>query len=159
MAKILGIDPGSQKTGYGLVKKNGSHCQILLNGFIKPKKDTTENKLKQIFNELQTIIEQHNPTILVLEKIFYSVNFNSSMVLAQVRGVIMLLCSLKNLKLVEYSPREIKQAITGNGNASKEQVLRALHLIYKTPLDLPLDVSDALATAICHTNHSVLKIK
>ena len=158
MLKIMGVDPGSQITGYGIIEKNAQKMTVLTNGsIIAAKIKSQEDRLAKIFTTLQTLIKTYKPDVIVVEKIFYALNVKTSLILAQVRGVILLSCSLEKVKLCEYSPREIKQAVTGKGSASKEQVVKMLHLLLKTPLDINLDESDALAAAVCYANQANLK--
>ena len=151
--KILGIDPGLIQTGFGLINiKNNNEIKLIDYGIIKPLlKDTLPKRLLTIFDDICEIIKIHKPQIFVIEDIFYGKNIKSALKLGQARGVAMVAAAAHNLPIHEYSARKVKQAITGNGNATKEQI----QFMVKTILNLqslpsPMDASDALAIAICH---------
>ena len=152
---ILGIDPGLINTGYGLIQITGSNnLQAIDFGTISPdKKEKLSYRLKTIYDDLSLIIKKYSPNILSIEEVFFGKNVKSALLLGHARGVSMLCASNNNIPVFEYSPRKIKQSITGNGNADKSQVkfmvTRELNL---KNLDFPDDASDALATALCHNN-------
>ena len=154
---IMGIDPGSLKTGYGLISKENSKLKFLCSGVITTKKNTSlTEKLGFIFENLNSLLKAHKPDILVVEKIFTSINKQSSLVLAHTRGVILLTSYLHKIEFYEYTPREIKQTISGKGNASKEQVLKMVEIYLKPDSVLSLDEADAIAVAICHAHKARL---
>lgn len=152
---ILGIDPGLINTGYGVIQITGSNnLQAIDFGTISPdKKEKLSYRLKTIYDDLSLIIKKYSPNILSIEEVFFGKNVKSALLLGHARGVSMLCASNNNIPVFEYSPRKIKQSITGNGNADKSQVkfmvTRELNL---KNLDFPDDASDALATALCHNN-------
>ncbi len=153
---ILGIDPGLNATGYGLIISQGNQLQLIAYGAITThKKQSIAERLKIIFEQIQQLIAQHQPDVLAIEDIFYHENVRTAIVMGQARGVCMLAAQLANLPIFEYAPKEIKMSVTGSGGASKQQiqamVQRLLHL-EKPPR--PLDASDALAVAICHHHRS-----
>lgn len=159
---VLGFDPGTNFTGYGVVKKNGSSYIHIANGFIHPEKGDEkkfEEKLKFFFDEVTSLIEKFSPDAVSLEEIFSGINIKSAFKLAHLRGIIMLAVAKKNIRLFEYSPREIKLAVTGRGNASKEQVKHMVKILLNLgSSDFVLhsrDSSDALAAAICHINNDI----
>ena len=130
---IMGIDPGSLKTGYGLISKEHAKLKFLGSGVIAPKKNISlAEKLEFIFKKMDSLLEIHKPDTLVMEKIFTSVNMQSALILAHVSGVILLSSQLHKIKYFEYTPKEIKQAVSGQGNASKNQVLK---MVKKTLLE------------------------
>ncbi len=158
---ILGIDPGLNATGYGLVISQGNQLQVLTYGAITTHKNQLiAERLRIIFEAIQQLIGQHQPDVLAIEDIFYHENVRTAIVMGQARGVCMLAAQLANLPIFEYAPREIKMSVTGHGGASKQQiqamVQRLLHL-EKPPR--PLDASDALAVAICHHHRARFQAK
>ena len=150
--KILGIDPGLVQTGFGVISVKGSNFSLVDYGIIKPdSKADLSNRLLTIHQDITSIIDNYFPNIVVIEDIFYGKNIKSALKLGQARGVAMVAAAAHNLPIHEYSARKVKQAITGNGNATKEQI----QFMVKTILNLqslpsPMDASDALAIAICH---------
>ena len=152
---VLGIDPGSSTTGYGIIKsENNSDLQCLDFGCIRlSSKKEFNMRLKEIYDGIESLVEQQNPEYIALEDIFYSRNVKSAMQLGQARGAAVLAALNKNRKVASYSPREVKQSLTGNGGASKEQVQKMVQVILRLDQDkLPLDATDALAIAVCHIN-------
>ena len=151
--KILGIDPGLIQTGFGLINiKNNNEIKLIDYGIIKPLlKDTLPKRLLTIFYDICEIIKIHKPQIFVIEDIFYGKNVKSAMRLGQARGAAMVAAASNEIPIYEYSARKVKQSMTGNGNAHKEQV----QFMVKARLGMdimpePIDASDALAVALCH---------
>ncbi len=150
---ILGIDPGSQKTGFGLVKKSGNRLTHVENGtfYLKDHKRYSD-KLAALHQELSAIIAAFKPEALVVENIFFHKNPKSMQKLAEVRGAVILSGAIAGLTIFEFSPREVKKAVTGYGNASKDQMqLMVKRLLCLSDL-AEENASDALALAICHAN-------
>lgn len=148
---ILGIDPGSAVTGYGLVEKVGRNLVYRASGIIST--STGKNfpeRLLIIHLALKEIIRLHRPEAIALEDIFYARNVQSALKLGHVRGVIILTAMQEGLKVFEYAPASIKQALTGYGRAEKIQIQRMVMTLLKIEAPVALDASDALATAICH---------
>ena len=156
--RILGIDPGLTKTGFGIIDINNENLKLVDYGIIKPKnKDKLEKRLLTIFEDILEIINKYNPTIICIEEVFYGKNFKSALLLGQARGAAMVSAAAKNLNIFEYSAKKIKQSVTGNGNANKEQVKFMVNSILNIKnSNIPLDASDALAIALCH--HQQFKI-
>jgi crossover junction endodeoxyribonuclease RuvC len=153
--RILGIDPGSHVTGYGIIEKKGNYLQHVLHGEIKPKKDSPLSAtLIVVYQQLSAVISQTTPQAIALENIFYGKNVRSLIKQAQVRGVVIFAGADKGLDVFEYSPLEIKKAVVGYGRAEKRQVQVMVKAILKLPELPPADAADALATAICHANFS-----
>lgn len=153
--RILGIDPGSHVTGYGIIEKKGNYLQHVLHGEIKPKKDSPlSTTLIFVYQQLSAVISQIAPQAIALENIFYGKNVRSLIKQAQVRGVVIFAGADKGLDVFEYSPLEIKKAVVGYGRAEKRQVQVMVKAILKLPELPPADAADALATAICHANFS-----
>lgn len=152
---ILGIDPGTTVMGYGLILTEGKKYKILQYGVIHLKKyETHELKLKKIFERITGIIEEFAPDSVALEAPFYGANVQSMLKLGRAQGVAMAAALSKEIPITEYSPKKVKQSVTGNGNASKEQVAAMLQtLLGIAELPKLLDATDALAVALCHHFH------
>lgn len=149
---ILGVDPGSSVTGYGVIRTFKGESSLIDFGAIKSDAHhTQEGKLKRIYDGLSRIIRTSNPDEFAIEEAFYSKNAKTAMVMGQVRGVAILAAAQVKIPVAEYSPREIKQSIVGSGNASKSQVQFMVKnlLRLKEPPE-PEDAADALAVALCH---------
>ena len=154
--KILGVDPGTNLLGYAILEVDGKSTKLITMGVLRLKsyKEHT-TKLKEIFLQLQEIIETYLPTQLSIEAPFYGKNVQSMLKLGRAQGVAMAAGITMGLDIIEYSPKKIKQSVTGNGNASKEQVAGMLESIMKIKItDTTLDATDALAAALCHFNQS-----
>ena len=151
---VLGVDPGTLVTGYGVVETKNKNIVLLSCGAIRNTSDTLmPNRLQLIFDTLCNVMERFHPDEFALETAFYGKNAQSALKLGHARGVAMLAGVTHNLETHEYSPREVKKAIVGNGTASKEQVqymIQSLLLLKEAPK--PFDVTDALAVAICHVH-------
>ena len=152
----MGIDPGSRITGYGVVLKGrGGSLTEVCHGIIRLTPGATlANKLLEISEGLNAIIEEHKPDAVAIEDIFFAKNVRSAIVLGHARGVSMLSAASFGLDVFEYAPMKIKQAVTGYGNASKDQVQRMVKALLKSQEEATPDAADALATAICHINHA-----
>lgn len=151
--RILGIDPGSHVTGYGIIEKEGNHLRHVLHGEIKAKKDSLlSTMLISIYQQLSVVITDNEPQAISLENIFYGKNVRSLIKQAQVRGVVIFAGADKGISVFEYSPLEVKKAVVGYGRAEKRQVQIMVKAILKLPALPPADAADALATAICHAN-------
>ena len=150
--RILGIDPGTNLLGYAILEVHGRQLAPKELGVVRMTHlKTHQEKLKMIFNRLQTIIDVHAPTCMAVEAPFFGKNVQAMLKLGRAQGVAIAAGMTKNLEVTEYAPRKIKQSVTGKGNASKEQVQAMLEQILKFPLhDHYLDATDALATALCH---------
>ncbi|MDO8965940.1 crossover junction endodeoxyribonuclease RuvC [Algoriphagus sp.] len=152
---ILGIDPGTNVMGYALVTTEGKKYKILQYGVIHLKKyETHELKLKKIFERVTGIIDEFLPDTMALEAPFYGANVQSMLKLGRAQGVAMAAALAREIPITEYSPKKVKQSVTGNGNASKEQVAAMLQTLFNlTELPKMLDATDALAVALCHHFH------
>jgi crossover junction endodeoxyribonuclease RuvC len=150
--RVLGIDCGSRVTGYGVIDSNGADCIYICCGAIRSKSsDPLADRLKSIYNGIVQIIRELEPQAAAFESLFYATNVQSALKLGHVRGVSMFAAAEANLPIYEYSPLEVKSAVTGYGRAEKPQVqqmVRALLKLNAPPQ--PYDASDALAVAICH---------
>lgn len=149
---ILGIDPGTQVMGYALIEVTGSKVQLVQYGVIHLKSYSNHAiKLKKIFDRMIQLIDEYLPDELAIESPFYGTNVQSMLKLGRAQGVAIAAALSRDIPYVEYAPKKIKQSITGNGNASKEQVASMLMQILKIQ-DAPklLDATDALGVALCH---------
>ncbi len=148
---VLGVDPGSRITGYGVVCHSGGSFAALVSGVIRlNSRSTHAERIGQIYRELEGIIADFRPARLALETAFLSQNVQSALKLGQVRGAVIALAMNSELVLHEYAPREVKLAVTGKGAASKEQVaFMVARLLALTPVPEPFDVTDALGIALC----------
>src|SRR5690606_25187007 len=149
---ILGIDPGTAVMGYGVIREKGKQLSLLSMGVVKLEHlDDHSLKLQRIFQKTSALIEEYLPDCVALESPFYGKNIQVVLKLGRAQGVAMAAALDKNIPIVEYSPRKIKQAVTGNGNASKEQVAAMLKNVFKYE-ESPqfLDATDGLAVAVCH---------
>ncbi|MBW2631502.1 MAG: crossover junction endodeoxyribonuclease RuvC [Deltaproteobacteria bacterium] len=152
---ILGIDPGTKTTGYGVVEKGERSILNIAYGEIRMRRgESLSACLKKIYDQLIEIITEYAPDVIALEDIFYGKNVKSLIKLGQARGVVILAASHSNIPLYEYTPLEVKKAVVGYGRAEKMQVQHMVRVILSLQEAPPLDASDALAIAICHSNFS-----
>lgn len=149
---ILGVDPGSLVTGYGLVKYTNLKIQPITWGIISCEMSTNfQLRLKKIYESILGIIKSYQPAEMAVESLVYVQNIQTALKLGHARGVILLAAVNSNIPIAEYSPRAIKQALTGNGAASKQQVKRMVMQLLGLKQNLTsYDISDSLAIAICH---------
>ncbi len=154
--KIFGIDPGSQRTGYGCIERSGSrHHLVICGSLAAPAHATFAEKLQVIHAGLSALIARHHPECIAVEDIFYARNVRAALKLGHARGVALLAASEAGVPIFEYSPAEIKRAVVGYGRAEKPQVQEMIRLLLgleRAPS--PHDVADALAVAICHLHAS-----
>jgi crossover junction endodeoxyribonuclease RuvC len=149
---ILGLDPGSLHTGYGLIEKRGSQLKVVVAGrFSSPRDGALPQRLAYLSGCLEELLALHTPELAVLESPFHGMNSRSLIVLAQARGALLAALGRRNIETQEVTPAQVKLAVTGNGRATKEQVARMVGLLI--PLDpalrLAADATDALAIALC----------
>ena len=150
--RLLGVDPGTNVLGYGIIEVEHRTIRLVNLGVLTMHHlEGQPDKLKKIFEELQRIILHFKPFEMAIEAPFYSKNIQSMLKLGRAQGVAMAAAITNGVSITEYSPKKIKQSVTGNGNASKEQVAAMLETILRTKLEETyLDATDALATAVCH---------
>ena len=150
--RILGVDCGSVKTGYGVIDSDGREHRLVAAGAIKVKSSLPlATRVCEIARELRTLIERHAPQAAAVEAVFYSINVKSALNLAHVRGVVLLAISEAGLELGEYSPLEVKTSVVGYGRAEKHQVQMMIHSLLRPESEIRSeDACDALAVAICH---------
>ena len=158
--RVLGIDCGTERTGYGVIASDGREHRLVAAGVIRTRTDSPfQERLLEIARGLRDVIREHQPEAVAVEQVFHAANTKTALKLAHVRGVALLAAAEAGLELGEYSPLEIKSSVVGYGRAEKSQVRMMVGSLLH--LDQPLtseDASDALAAAICHaTKQSVLK--
>lgn len=148
---ILGLDPGSLHTGYGLVERQGSSLRAVEAGRLSsPKSLALPDRLAHLYSGLGGLLDRCRPDLAALETPFHGMNSRSLIVLAEARGVLLAVLAGRGLEIREYSPAEVKSAVTGNGRADKEQVARMVRLLLAAKGDgWPSDATDALALALC----------
>ena len=153
---ILGIDPGTRFLGYGLIRINRDKVTVLQYGVLNLTKYTTQgDKFLKIHQRILGILEEFLPDEIAIESPFFGKNIQSMLKLGRVQGMVMSLAFSKSIPITEYEPKKIKQSVTGNGNASKEQVAKMVEIIGSIKLDAKLfDATDALGIAICHHFHN-----
>ena len=150
---ILGIDPGTMVMGYGVVREQGKKLELITMGVINLKKlENQALKLKKIFERVLEIVNTYHPDELAIEAPFFGKNVQSMLKLGRAQGVAMAAALYRDIPIFEYSPKTIKQTITGNGNASKEQVAKMVHFVLKSEENPEFfDATDAVAAAVCHS--------
>ena len=155
--RIIGIDPGSRCTGYGVIDSDGFRHEYITSGFIKVTGEELPERLGMIFTEVSAIVEKWQPQTMGIEKVFVSKNVDSALKLGQARAAA--ICAGVNAKLDvgEYTPRAIKKAVVGNGSADKEQIQQMMKLLLKLDFVPQSDEADGLAIAVCHANHMHVK--
>lgn len=151
--RILGIDPGSRLTGYGIIDSSGREFNYIASGCIRIEADYFPDRLQQIFNGLIQIVELYQPEVMAIEQVFMHKNADSALKLGQARGAAICAVQTKNLPVFEYAARQVKQAIVGKGNADKLQVQHMVKILLSLHGQLQLDASDALALALSHAHY------
>ena len=154
--KILGLDPGLRTTGYGVIEKAGSTLSYITSGCIKSPDGELPDRLKNILNSVQEVISRYAPGEVAVEKVFVNVNPQSTLLLGQARGAAICAAVSANLPVSEYTALQVKQAVVGNGHATKEQVQEMVKRLLKLSGYPSPDAADALACAICHAHGGAL---
>jgi crossover junction endodeoxyribonuclease RuvC len=155
---ILGIDPGTRKTGYGLIEHRGGVIRHLTHGVISTRaSDDLWTRIHQIHQEVARLIDVHEPTALSIERCFVGKNVSSALKLGHTRGAIIVAAMARGLTIHEYAPTEVKSAVTGYGRADKDQVAHMVRTILTLPKVPPSDAADALACAVCHAHGASLR--
>ncbi|MDW3094211.1 MAG: crossover junction endodeoxyribonuclease RuvC [Gammaproteobacteria bacterium] len=155
MVRILGIDPGSVKTGYGIIESNGQQSRYVHSGHLKLPVDSLASKLGQIFSELSNVIDEYQPEHMAIEQVFLSKNAASALKLGHARGAAMTAGVNAKLEIFEYSAKSVKQSTVGYGAASKEQIQHMILRLLNIRKVLQEDEADALAVALCHAHTSL----
>ncbi|MCT7655720.1 crossover junction endodeoxyribonuclease RuvC [Oceanimonas sp. NS1] len=150
MSIILGIDPGSRITGYGVVRQTGNKMEYLGSGCIRMTDDALAPRLKKIYDGVSEIILQFRPNLFAIEQVFMARNPDSALKLGQARGAAIVAAANAGLEVAEYSARQIKQAVVGQGGADKSQVQHMVVKLLSLPGTPQADAADALAVALCH---------
>jgi crossover junction endodeoxyribonuclease RuvC len=155
--RVLGIDCGTERTGWGVISSDGRIHRVIAHGLIRTAaRDPLEIRLKEIAAGLRAILEQHQPDAAAVEEVFFSQNVKTALKLAHVRGVALLAAAEAGVALGEYSPLEVKTSVVGYGRAEKHQVGRMVRILTGLEQEMETeDVSDALAVAICHATFVV----
>lgn len=150
--KILGVDPGVALTGWGIIKKTKGEAALSACGCIKTYKDQDfEKRLEMLYKEFKLILRRHQPEVTILENLFFSTNAKTAMLVGQARGVVILAAAQEKIPVVEYTPLQVKIAVTGYGRADKNQVKQMIKSILKLKAaPKPDDTTDALAIALTH---------
>ena len=150
MPRILGIDPGSRLTGFGVIDVEGRDSRYVASGCIRVQGPDLPSKLGIIFHGIGQLLNSHQPDMLSIERVFMHHNPDSALKLGQARGAAICAAVAQQLPVAEYSPTQIKQAVVGHGHADKEQVQHMVTLLLSLPDRPPEDAADALAAALCH---------
>lgn len=158
MSRILGIDPGSRITGYGVIELQGPQYRYVDSGCIRaPEGQPLGVRLRAIFEGVDTLIATYHPTAMALEQVFVYRNVDSALKLGQARGVIICAAALADVPVAEYMPTRVKQAVVGTGRASKDQVQHMVSALLKLSATPQADAADALAIALCHAQSARLQ--
>ena len=152
MSIILGIDPGSRVTGYGLINSIGNKLEFVACGCVRTESASQPGRLQAIFNGICQVIEEFSPQQSAIEEVFMGRNAASAIKLGQARGSAMVACLHHELPVAEYSARKVKQAVVGSGGADKLQVQHMVKALLSISDNIAEDAADALAVAICHAN-------
>jgi crossover junction endodeoxyribonuclease RuvC len=159
--RVLGIDPGSETLGWGIVDGSGLKYAAVDFGVVKSNpRHSFAKRLVNIFDGVSAVVESFQPDVVSIEEAFYAVNVKVALKLGQVRGVMLLLAEQRGLEIAEYAPRLIKQTVVGYGNAEKHQVQEMVRVLLRMKsVPTPHDAADALAIAICHFHHAGVRSK
>ena len=152
---ILGLDPGTATTGYGVIRVLGNRFQMLEYGIIStPAKTPMEKRLEMIYDNLQELLQKWQPDQAAVEELFFNQNITTAITVGQARGVLLLCCAQNNGPLAEYTPLQVKQALVGYGRADKKQIQQMVKMFLNlADIPKPDDAADALAIAICHAHN------
>ncbi len=155
--RIIGIDPGSRCTGYGVIDSDGFRHEYIASGYLKIKGDELPERLGSIFNQLCDVIKEWQPRTMGIEQVFVNKNVDSALKLGQARGAAICAGVNAQLDVGEYTPRAIKKAVVGNGSADKQQIQQMMKILLKLDFVPQSDEADGLAIAVCHANHMQIK--
>jgi crossover junction endodeoxyribonuclease RuvC len=149
---IIGIDPGTNILGFGVISASGNNLKLVAAGSVHMSgRQSHYEKLKRVYRSIEDLLDLHKPDVVSVEAPFFGKNVQSMLKLGRAQGITLGVALSRNLEVVEYSPKKIKQAITGRGNATKEQVAAMLEQIFDRSLEnIVLDATDGLAAAVCH---------
>ena len=154
--RIIGLDPGLNNTGFGILDYKGSKIKVVAYGLVSPQaKESIANRLEYLNSHINDLIDKFSPMSMALEDSFYSQNVKSAILLGQARGVLLLSAASKGIPSMVYAPRKVKQSVTGSGSSSKEQVKYMVEKILNVKKTIKSnDISDALAVGLCHINQN-----
>ncbi|MCB1842244.1 MAG: crossover junction endodeoxyribonuclease RuvC [Halioglobus sp.] len=152
MSLILGIDPGSRKTGFGIISHVGGRNEYVTSGVIRLPDGPLPERLRIIFESVSMLVEQHSPQELAVEQVFMARSAGSALKLGQARGAAIVACVAQNMPVAEYSARQIKLSVVGTGAADKLQVQHMVRVLLGLPAAPAEDAADALAAALCHAH-------
>jgi crossover junction endodeoxyribonuclease RuvC len=150
--RVLGIDPGSRLTGYGIIDVHAGRLAYVASGCIRTVRGEMPERLRELYLGLEELLAGYQPDHVAIEQIFLARNPASALKLGQARGVALAACMSRGVSVNDYAPRQVKLAITGTGKAAKEQVQHMVRVLLKLPGIPQVDAADALAIAICHIN-------
>lgn len=153
MTLILGIDPGSRITGYGVVRDTGRGCEYVASGCIRTGNGALPERLQVVFRGVGEVIRLHGPVTMGIEQVFMARNADSALKLGQARGAALVAASEAGLEISEYTATQVKQAVVGTGAADKQQVQQMVMHLLRLTAKPQIDASDALAIALCHAHH------
>ena len=154
MTRIIGIDPGSRRTGYGIVDMSGGTMDYVTSGIVRLPEGSLPERLQLIFDAVSQLVEEYSPGVMSIEDVFMSINPRGALKLGQARGAAILAGTNAKLPVSEYSARSVKSAVVGTGAADKKQIQMMVTSLLKLPSEPSEDAADALAVAICH-GHSM----
>jgi len=152
MSLILGIDPGSRKTGFGIINYVSGRSEYVTSGVIRLLDGELAERLGVIFNSVTELVDLHCPQELAIEQVFMARSAGSALKLGQARGAAIVACVSRDMEVSEYSARQIKQSVVGTGAADKAQVQHMVKILLKLPAEPQEDAADALAAALCHAH-------
>jgi crossover junction endodeoxyribonuclease RuvC len=154
--RILGLDPGSVVTGFGVVDVTAAGTRYVASGSIRAGRGSLAGRLQLIFTQVRGLVNDYAPAEIAVERVFMHVNPDSALKLGQARGAALCAATLQGADVHEYTPREVKQAVTGTGAAEKQQVQHMVKALLQVEGALGADAADALAIALCHSHHLAL---
>lgn len=152
MALIMGIDPGSRKTGFGIINYVTGKAEYVTSGVIKLPEGDIAPRLKIIYDSVTELVELYGPVTLAIEQVFMGKSAGSALKLGQARGAAIVACAAQDMDVFEYSARQVKQSVVGTGAADKGQVQHMVKVLLKLPAEPAEDAADALAAALCHAH-------
>ena len=150
--RILGIDPGSRFTGFGIIESDGRNARYISSGCVRVTGETWAERLGVIFNSISELMDTYQPQEMAIERVFMHRNADSALKLGQARGAAICAVITRDVPVFEYSPTEIKKSVVGKGHAAKEQVQHMVRILLNLPANPQADAADALGVALCHGN-------
>ena len=156
MTRIIGVDPGLRRTGYGVIETDGYRHRYQASGQICPAQGPVPQRLGELFRQLSEVLEVYTPDCAAIEASFVAANAGTALKLGQARGALISACVVSEIEVFEYSPRSMKQAITGHGGATKEQVQFMVQRLLGLAESPQADEADALGLALCHAHSRLL---